>query len=115
MLLLKKLQKNAPVPRWSLQMLDMPLIKIHEALSQHAVNVVRWAYYDNPETYVPGGYSAVAADVMSVADGVLFANSNLAHTKIYREPGQEIDLTNKHKVGVGYYPLEQVKKSNKQT
>lgn len=39
-------------------------IKIQKALARQATHVPRFAYYDNPESYVPGGYSAVATEVM---------------------------------------------------
>lgn len=81
-------------------------IPIQKALGRRAAHVLRFAYYDNPESYVPGGYSAVAAKVMLAADGVLFANSHLAEASIFQEVGQEIDLTGKKKIGIGYYPLQ---------
>lgn len=85
-------------------------IKVQKAFAKHAANVLRLAYYDNPEPYVPGGYSAVAAEVMAAAQRILFANSNLVETQIFREPGKEIDFANKEKIGVGYYPINQVEK-----
>lgn len=85
-------------------------IKVQKALARQATHVPRFAYYDNPEPYVPGGYSAVAAEVMLAADGILFANSNLAKTPILREPGKEIDFGGRKKVGIGYYPIDQAGK-----
>jgi hypothetical protein len=85
-------------------------VKIQKALARQAPHVSRLAYYDNPEPYVPGGYSAVAAEVMLAANGILFANSNLAKTPIFQEPGKEIDLGNRQKVGIGYYPIHQAEK-----
>lgn len=69
--------------------------------------ITHFAYYDNPENFVPGGYSFTAAKVMKLAQGVLFANANLANDKIYSEPGKEIDLTDKKCMGIGYYPVSQ--------
>ncbi len=60
-------------------------------------DVMRVAYYDNPEPYVPGGYSDVAAKVMEVADKVFYANANLASAS---SKGVEI----------GYYPVAQAEK-----
>lgn len=81
-------------------------VKIQKALSQYAPHVLRLAYYDNPESYVPGGYSAVAAEVMLVADSILFANANLTVNSIFQEPGNEIDFGSRKKVGIGYYPIK---------
>lgn len=85
-------------------------IKVQKALARQAAHVPRFAYYDNPESYVPGGHSAVAAKVMLAANGVLFANSNLAKAPIFQEPGKEIDFENRKKVGIGYYPINQAEK-----
>lgn len=71
-------------------------IKVQKALSKYAPQVVRMAYYDNPESYVPGGYSEVAKEVMSAAQKVLFANSHLV---------TEIPVKGVESVGLGYYPL----------
>ena len=82
--------------------------KIQNALAKYSVK--QFAYYDNPEPYVPGGYSAVAAEVMKATQGVLFANANLATQPIYQEPNKEVDLSCKEKVGIGYYPVQQAEK-----
>ncbi len=81
---------------------DIPL---QQALRAHAPQVMRLAYYDNPEPYVPGGYSAIAAKVMSVAHRVLFANANLAQENAFFE-----GLPAENKIGVGYYPIDQAEK-----
>ena len=39
-------------------------VKIQKALSLPAIKASRLAYYDNPEPFVPGGYSSTAAEVM---------------------------------------------------
>lgn len=82
-------------------------IKIQKALTAHAVPHL--AYYDNPEPFVPGGYSRIAAQVMEEADGILFANENLAKETIYSEIGKEVDFGSKKRFGIGYYPVEQAK------
>ncbi len=84
---------------------------IQKALKQYAPHVLRLVYYDNPESYVPGGpegYSAVAAEVMRAAEGVLFANANLAEMTLFQEPNRPIDLAAQKKIGIGYYPIQQV-------
>lgn len=85
-------------------------IKVQKALARHASHVTRLAYYDNPEAYVPGGYSSIAFEVMQAAQGVLFANATLSETSLFQAPGKAIDLSHQKKVGVGYYPLQQAEK-----
>jgi hypothetical protein len=76
-------------------------VKVQKALTKFAPHVVRIAYYDNPESYVPGGYSDVAHKVMSAAHKVLFANSHLATS---------MSIDNVEKIGLGYYPLHHAEK-----
>lgn len=85
-------------------------VKIQRALSIHATQIPRLAYYDNPEPFVPGGYSSTAAEVMEIAQGILFANETLAKSKIYNIAGEEIDFTDKKRFGIGYYPVSQAEK-----
>jgi len=81
-------------------------VALQRALARWAPQAVRYAYYDNPEAYVPGGYSKVAAQVMQVAERVLFANANLASRPLYREIAEEVSLPSEKKIGLGYYPME---------
>ena len=55
-----------------------------------------WCYYDNPEEYVPGGYSNRCIEMMSLCQNILFANKNLAR----------LELDEKIIRGIGYYPIE---------
>lgn len=91
---------------------DLFYLKIQEALARKAPHVKRMAYYDNPESYVPGGYSEVAFRVMLAAHIVLFANTNLSDEPIYKEKERhvEIDFGSIKKVGLGYYPIERAEK-----
>jgi hypothetical protein len=82
--------------------------KIQKALSDFGIP--RFAYYDNPEPFVPGGYSSMTAEVIKAAGGVWFANENLATAKIYSAVGQEIDFEGKKRLGIGYYPVAQAEK-----
>lgn len=84
--------------------------KLQKALRVYAIKVPRFAYYDNPESFVPGGYSSTAAAVMREAEGVLFANANLAKSSIYSEGGKVVDLSDKKRVGIGYYPVSHAEK-----
>ena len=85
-------------------------VKIQHALSTNAAGVPCFAYYDNPEPFVPGGYSSTAAEVIGIAQGILFANKTLADAKIYGAPGKEMDFTDKMRFGIGYYPVAQAEK-----
>jgi hypothetical protein len=85
-------------------------IKIQKALNIYAQASRHFAYYDNPEPFVPGGYSSVAAEVIKVTANVLFANATLAKAKIYSSAGQEVDFTEKKRFGIGYYPVTQAEK-----
>lgn len=87
---------------------------LQAALSVHAPKARRMAYYDNPETFVPGGYSETAKLVMQAAQEVLFANANLATDTLYSSPGVAIDLSKQKKIGLGYYPLAQAQAVAKQ-
>ncbi len=68
------------------------------------------AYYDNPESLVPGGYSKVAAQVMRASNGILFSNSNLVREPLYEDKQVLLDLKDKPLFGIGYYPVEQAEK-----
>lgn len=83
-------------------------IKIQKALV--AREIPNYTYYDNPENFVPGGYSTTAAKVIEVAKGVFFANETLANAKIYGELGKEIHFNDKTRFGIGYYPVVQAEK-----
>lgn len=85
-------------------------IKLQRSFASRAPSVLRLAYYDNPEPYVPGGYSTVAAEVMQLAEKVLFANANLAQDPIYTQPDQVLQLSLSKRVGMGYYPIDQAEK-----
>lgn len=85
-------------------------VKIQKALMIDAAKVCRFAYYDNPEPFVPGGYSSTAAKVIELANGVLFANETLKDTKIFSSVGNKMDLSQKKLFGVGYYPVDQAEK-----
>ena len=63
-------------------------------------------YYENLESFVPGGYSATFAKVAEKANIIVFANRALANAKIYSEPGNEINLSYKAQYGIGYYPVD---------
>ena len=83
--------------------------KVQQALARIKPSVCRLAYYDNPESYVPGGYSEAAAKVMLAANGVLFANSNLANASIFSKPENKIDFGSCKNIGIGFYPINQAK------
>lgn len=72
--------------------------RIHCALRDRASHCQHFAYYDNPESFVPGGYSETAKKVMDASSGVLFANMNLVQDATFKSYPK--------RVGIGYYPLE---------
>ncbi len=82
-------------------------ISMQKALAQEAPHMIRAAYYDNPEDFVPGGYSETAAKVMQAAEKVFFANAHLANLPLLEEPLKEVALARDKKIGLGYYPVEQ--------
>ena len=81
-------------------------IALHKTLKQKNPDCLCLAYYDNPEPWVPGGYSFIASQVSALSDKVLFANSGLATNPIYKEQDVVIDLPLDSRVGIGYYPLK---------
>ncbi len=88
-------------------------ISLQKALQCQASKSLRLAYYDNPEAFVPGGYSSVAAKVMAAAQGVLFANANFVKTPLYETPSQEVCLAPEKRIGLGYYPTSEAEKIGK--
>lgn len=81
-------------------------IVMQQALAHFSPKTKRIAYYDNPEVYVPGGYSQVASEVMNLAQQVWFANTKLVSLPVYNDH-QEIEIPSHKRLGIGYYPLEQ--------
>ncbi len=63
-------------------------------------------YYENPEVFVPGGYSelAQAAVTLGKPAEILFANRNLAASDV--DVCQGIDDV--RKIGLGYYPMQEI-------
>lgn len=78
--------------------------KFHKWLKQKHPSIKRAVYYDNPEKYVPGGYSQVADQVIEHAQLVIFANRSLVKKGVEKAVGIPIDLSQKDLVGIGYYP-----------
>jgi len=99
----KKCQKAAAVIMDVGHIFD---VFLQEAFAEIAPGVMRIAYYDNHEPYVPGGYSAIASKVMLKAHRTLFANANLVNARIYETPSKEVPLSQDSKIGLGYYSLE---------
>lgn len=82
--------------------------KVQNKLAEKYPSIVLVAYYDNPEAFVPGGYSATAAKVLLKSQAVLFANAKLADGPLYSAPDVPLDLNGKTKIGVGYANLKDV-------
>lgn len=82
------------------------MANVQEAIALRSPTIKRIAYYDNPEPFVPGGYSETAEKVMSCAQKVLFSNANLAKTPLYASPDKLISLPFENRIGLGYYPVK---------
>lgn len=81
--------------------------KVQTAFAKLSPRTYRLAYYDNPESYVPGGYSSIAAEVMLAAQGVLFANSNLTAEPIWQTSDCKVQFGERKRWGIGFYPMQQ--------
>ena len=79
-------------------------VELNSMLAEKRPDITRAVYYDNPEKFVPGAYSTLAKKVIDSAQVVLFANASLVDKGIESEKGVFIDLSDKHCVGIGYYP-----------
>lgn len=64
--------------------------------------VCKVAYYDNPESQVPGAYLENTRKIAEVADFVLFANSNLANE------GPLPFIPPEKRFGLGFYPMGEI-------
>jgi hypothetical protein len=83
--------------------------KLHEQLHDKSPFARRLVYYDNPEPFVPGGYSEnIARIVEAPIAGMIFANFHLAETPILKKPRVDIEWGSKKRYGLGYYPLSDV-------
>jgi hypothetical protein len=85
--------------------------KLQEAFNKLAVeshDIRFWCYYDNPEEYVPGGYSIRSGETIKSSQNILFANMNFIKrdSKIISLPNITISLSDKNIQGIGYYPIE---------
>lgn len=80
-----------------------------EEISRKSPSIKRLAYYENPEPFVPGGYSKTAEKVMACANKALFSNANLAIEPLYSSPSSPIPLSLEKRVGIGYYSTETAK------
>jgi hypothetical protein len=91
---------------------DAVLHTASSKLNLSADTVRVWCYYDNPEPYVPGGYSIKSEETIKASKHILFANLNLAkdNSNIYSLPQKKIDLSNKTIQGIGYYPVTETEK-----
>lgn len=78
-------------------------ITLQKHLFSTLAEIKRFAYVDNAESYVPGGYSDTANKVMEFATKTLFANANLTD-----DP--KISLPLEKRLPIGYYPVAQAEK-----
>jgi len=87
---------------------DIKLQEAYNKLDLALHNIHFWCYYDNPEEYVPGGYSIRSEEMIKLSKNVLFANINLVKrdSKIFSLPNIMINFNNKNIQGIGYYPTD---------
>lgn len=88
-------------------------ISLQQAFKEYNPHVKRLVYYDNPESYVPGGYSEMAYATIQIADRALFSNSNLTRSPLYINKEKESDLPFDKRFGIGYYPMSRVQEIRK--
>jgi hypothetical protein len=87
---------------------DIKLQEAYNKLDLALHNIHFWCYYDNPEEYVPGGYSIRSEEMIKLSKNILFANINLVKrdSKIFSLPNIMINCNNKNIQGIGYYPTD---------
>lgn len=85
-----------------------PLAKdVHQVFYTQKPDVLRCVYYDNPETYVPGGYSEHFEEIcQGPVQKILFANANLLEKSIGGKENKPMDLSVKNRCSIGFYPLD---------
>jgi hypothetical protein len=76
--------------------------KILQSLSKRYPDIYRITYYENPESYVAGGYSDCVEKVTSHANAIIFANSNLENKVIYGKDKKALNFEGKKLLGLGY-------------
>jgi hypothetical protein len=72
-------------------------IALHQSFAKELPNISTFAYVDNPEAYVPGGYSEIANKVTTIAQKTLFANALLAIDPVLSIPTEQ-------RIPIGYFP-----------
>lgn len=80
--------------------------KVFDALRSRYPGIKRYIYYDNPNTYVAGGYSVKLGKIAHLADGVLFANAGLVQKDIYISLEPPIHLEASNRIPLGFYDEE---------
>lgn len=93
---------------------EKDLVVIDTATSKEEISQIRknspsakiYLYYDNPEPYVPGGYSINFAKKLPLVDGVIFANKTLKGQTIYSSLDSPASFGKLDRFYLGYYPTE---------
>jgi hypothetical protein len=84
------------------------VVYLHQQLAVIS-SAKRYVYYDNSESYVPGEYSKCFEQLLRAnPHGVLFANKLLVDQTLFGEEKHPLGSSDIHKVGLGFYPLEDV-------
>ena len=78
---------------------------LYQLLSIEKPYIKKYVYYDNPERFVPGGYSEKAEEIFSFCEGIIFSNTNHVISGVENKNGKLISNDAHLKYGTGYYPL----------
>lgn len=89
---------------------DTSQVERAASIKERFPGVKRVLYYDNPDAYVPGGYSESIAKAAKVADAILFANTNFISKPIFSSVDTPIDLQAIERMATGYFPLQEAEK-----
>lgn len=83
------------------------MVDFYLLLKERRPDIVRIAYYDNPEPFVEGGYSANVAKIVPQADAIFFANYNFAKDPVFSSFNMDLK-TDATRFGIGYYPMAKI-------
>lgn len=104
------LTNQEPALDASMVIFDTSQTELAAKIKEKYPNIKRVLYYDNPDAFVPGGYSESIAKAVKVSDAILFANANFLSNPIYSAVDNPIDLQNVERLATGYFPLQEAEK-----
>ncbi|GAB4230722.1 MAG: hypothetical protein Tsb0021_08850 [Chlamydiales bacterium] len=86
---------------------DERFVQLHQYLAKYYPSIHRAVYYDNPECYVPGGYSDLAEKMIEEIQTVLCANRLLPSIGLKGKNALPMEISNINLIGLGFYPIRQ--------